>query len=207
MLIAVKPADVSKGLSFVSKKNSGRYAGCVWMSIAAGVSIDSLQGLLPAESKVCRVMPNTPALIGEGVSAFALNSLCDREDVALVDKILSACGSVVEVPEKLMDAVTGVSGSGPAYVYLFIEALIDAGITAGLPPAVARQCAVDTVVGAARMVKKSNESPAVLKSRVMSPGGTTARGVLALEKNKFKYAVHKAVLDATARSRELGQSD
>jgi pyrroline-5-carboxylate reductase len=150
-------------------------------------------------------MPNTPALIGEAMSALTLNSQCDDNDAQIAEEILSACGKVVIVPEKLMNAVTGLSGSGPAYVYLFIEALIEGGVAAGLPYAIARECAVQTVIGAARMVEQTEENAASLKAKVMSPGGTTVRGLMALEKNKFKYSVIQAVTDAAARAEELGR--
>jgi pyrroline-5-carboxylate reductase len=169
------------------------------------VTISGLEGFLSSSAKICRVMPNTPALIGEGISAFAMNKQCNEDDGQLAEEILSACGKVVRVPEKLMNAVTGLSGSGPAYVYLFIEALIEGGVAAGLPYALAKECAVQTVIGAGRMVEQSDENPAALKSRVMSPGGTTVRGLLALEENKFKYAVIKAVTDAASRAEELGK--
>jgi pyrroline-5-carboxylate reductase len=203
IIIAVKPADVPATLAPLAEKAKSQ-TSLLWCSIAAGVSIASLEKTLGAAAKICRVMPNTPALIGEAMSAFSLNKRCTVQDAEMTRKIFGACGSVAEVPEKLMNAVTGLSGSGPAYVYLFIEALIEGGVTAGLPYTVARESAIQTIIGAAKMVASTGENPAALKAKVTSPGGTTARGILALEQNNFKYAVMKAVMDAAKRSEELG---
>ena len=205
VVIAVKPQDVEEAVMPFSSRLETDSAPALWISLAAGVTLSALEGYLSSSAKICRVMPNTPALIGEGISAMALNDRCDEDDGQLAEEILSACGKVVRVPEKLMNAITGLSGSGPAYVYLFIEALIEGGVAAGLPYALARECAVQTVIGAGRMVEQSGENAATLKSRVMSPGGTTVKGLMALEENNFKYAVIKAVIDAAARAEELGR--
>jgi len=202
VIVAVKPADIAAALEPLSKLISKPQT--LWISIAAGVSIASLAKSLPLNSRICRVMPNMPALIGEGVSAYALNSDSLANDSKLVEDILKACGKVVQVSEKLMNAVTGLSGSGPAYVFLFIEALIEGGITVGLSYAVARECAVQTVLGAAKMMELTGDNPNILKSKVMSPAGTTSAGLLALEKNAFKHAVISAVTDATKRAEQLG---
>lgn len=206
ILIAVKPADIKNCLEQFKPLYADKRFKPLWISIAAGITIDTLQQLLPEKSPICRVMPNTPALIGQGIAAYALNKFCKKTDAASIEQILNPSGQTVEVSEKQMNAVTGLSGSGPAYVYLFIEALIEGGVSTGLSYAVARQLAVQTVIGSAGMVAVSNESPAVLKSRVMSPGGTTVSGLLVLEENKFKYAVMKAVAAATQRAEELGKS-
>jgi len=200
-IIAVKPQDVADSLSRV--QDSANFKP-LWISIAAGVTLTELRSLLGASARICRVMPNTPALIGQGMSAYSLNDKCSGRDAKTVEAILSSCGRAIAVPEKLMNAVTGLSGSGPAYVYLFIEALIEGGVTAGLPLAAARELAIQTVVGSALLAQQSPESPAELKSRVMSPAGTTARGLMALEEGGFKYAVIKAVTSAAARAEELG---
>jgi pyrroline-5-carboxylate reductase len=205
VIIAVKPQDVEEALLPLSSRGDAAAPSILWISIAAGVTLGALESFLPPSAKICRVMPNTPALIGEAMSAFALNKHCNENDAQLAEEILSACGKAVQVPEKLMNAVTGLSGSGPAYVYLFIEALIEGGVAAGLPYAIAKDCAVQTVIGAARMVENSEETAGSLKAKVMSPGGTTVRGLMALEENKFKYGVMKAVMDATARAEELGK--
>jgi pyrroline-5-carboxylate reductase len=205
VFIAVKPQDIEESLlPFSSGIENGGFSP-LWISIAAGVSLSALEGHLSATARVCRVMPNTPALIGEGISAMATNSACSEDDAQIAEDLLSACGKVVRVPEKQMNAVTGLSGSGPAYVYLFIESLIEGGVAAGLPYATAKELAVQTVVGSALMVEQSEENANGLKARVMSPGGTTVRGLLALEQHNFKYAVIKAVTEATARAEELGK--
>jgi pyrroline-5-carboxylate reductase len=205
VVIAVKPQDIEAAVMPFSSRLDNNAASTVWISLAAGVTLQSLEGYLSSTARICRVMPNTPALIGEGISALASNRDCTEDDCGLAEEILSACGKVVRIPEKLMNAVTGLSGSGPAYVYLFIEALIEGGVTAGLPYYLARECAVQTVIGAARMVERSEENASALKCKVMSPGGTTARGLLALEKNNFKFGVMQAVLDAAQRAEELGR--
>jgi pyrroline-5-carboxylate reductase len=205
VIIAVKPQDVEEALIPLTSRSDAQIPAPLWISIAAGVNLNSLESFLSTSAKICRVMPNTPALIGEAMSALAFNAHCDENDRQLAEDIVSACGKTVVVPEKLMNAVTGLSGSGPAYVYLFIEALIEGGVSAGLPYAVAKDCAVQTVIGAARMVEQSEESASSLKAKVMSPGGTTVRGLMALEENKFKYGIMKAVMDATERAVELGK--
>jgi pyrroline-5-carboxylate reductase len=201
VIIAVKPQDVADSLSWTQNAADFRP---LWISIAAGVTLAKLRSILGASARICRVMPNTPALIRQGMSAYSLNDKCINRDAKTVETILSSCGRAIAVPEKLMNAVTGLSGSGPAYVYLFIEALIEGGVTAGLPLAAARELAIQTVVGSALLAQQSSESPAELKSRVMSPAGTTARGLMALEEGGFKYAVIKAVTSAAARAEELG---
>jgi len=149
-------------------------------------------------------MPNIPAKIGEGISAFACTENCSEADISLIEQTLKACGKTIAVPEKLLHAVTGLSGSGPAYVFLFIEALIEGGVTAGLPFTVARECALQTVIGAAKLAAESTDHTGALKAGVMSPGGTTAAGLRALEQHAFKHAVIDAVVSATNRSAQLG---
>jgi pyrroline-5-carboxylate reductase len=203
IVIAVKPQDMADALKvFSTVKNHPDTP--VFMSIAAGTTIARLEKLLPAHARICRVMPNTPAMVAEAMSAYCCNGMCSESDKAIVERVLSAFGKVIAVPEKLMNAITGLSGSGPAYVYLFIESLIEGGVAAGIPYAVAKDCAVQTVIGAARMVQQRDESPSALKSAVMSPGGTTVRGLMALEENNFKYSVIKAVTEAAARAEEIG---
>jgi pyrroline-5-carboxylate reductase len=205
VVFAVKPSDMASACSqvFGCWKESSTPAP-LWISIAAGLSIETLRQSLSDEACICRVMPNTPARIGEGMSAFCCNEHCSEADVALVKSVFTSCGKVVAVPEKLMHAVTGLSGSGPAYVFLFIESLIEGGVTAGLPMSTARELAVQTVLGAASMVAQSSEHTGALKAGVMSPGGTTAAGLRALEQNAFKHAVIEAIAAATARSAQLG---
>jgi pyrroline-5-carboxylate reductase len=203
IIIAIKPVDIAQAINQLPKDSQLNRS--LWISIAAGVTIARLQELLGRETRICRVMPNTPALVGEGMSAFAGNEYCSGKDVDTIKAILNSFGKSVQVAEKLMDAITGLSGSGPAYVFLFIEALIEGGVTAGLPFSVAKDCAVQTVLGAAKMVASSSEHPAALKMKVMSPAGTTAHGCKTLEQQAFKHAVISAVCDATKRSAELGK--
>jgi pyrroline-5-carboxylate reductase len=205
VILAVKPSDMAAACAQVFDNwKVSTAVPPLWISIAAGLSIEKLSGFLSAEARICRVMPNTPARIGEGMSAYCCNELCSEADQTLVKSVFSACGKVAAVPEKLMHAVTGLSGSGPAYAFLFIEALIEGGVTAGLPLPVARELAVQTVLGAASMVAQSSDHTGALKAGVMSPGGTTAAGLRALEKNGFKHAVIEAITEATARSVQLG---
>jgi pyrroline-5-carboxylate reductase len=205
VVFAVKPADLSAACKqvFTCQKQFST-AQPLWISIAAGISIDSIKEATGNDQRICRVMPNTPAKVGEGMSAYACSTSCTNADRAIVEQIFSACGKVRAVPEKLLHAITGLSGSGPAYVFLFIEALIEGGVTAGLPLATARECAVQTVLGAAKMVQESKEHTGALKTSVMSPGGTTAAGLHVLEKNAFKNGVIEAISAATMRSAQLG---
>lgn len=205
VILAVKPADLPPAgseLRGLLPINTALYP--LFISIAAGVGIETLGTWLAPQSRICRVMPNTPAKAGAAMSAYACGATCTAADRTIVETIFSACGRVVAVPEKMLHAITGLSGSGPAYVFLFIEALIEGGVTAGLPFAIARECAVQTVLGAAQMMQQSTEHPGALKAAVMSPGGTTAAGLRTLEKGAFKHAVIEAVNAATARSAELG---
>ncbi len=199
VVLAVKPAHLEAACADLP-----RDGGPLFVSIAAGVPLATLRRLLGAGARVIRAMPNTPALIGEGITAIAEDVGADPQDLERAQAVLQAVGSVVLVPEPLLDPVTGLSGSGPAYVYLFIEALSEAGVQQGLPAAVSRQLAVQTVLGAARMVRESDEPPAALRERVSSPGGTTVAGLAALEDRGFRAAVLEAVRAATVRSRELG---
>jgi pyrroline-5-carboxylate reductase len=151
-------------------------------------------------------MPNTPATVGMGLTALAAGSLVSAEQMELATQIFQAVGEVVTVPESLMDAVTGLSGSGPAYVAIAIEALADGGVAAGLPRAIADRLALQTVLGTATLLKESQLHPAQLKDRVTSPGGTTIAGVTKLEQAGFRSALIEAVIAATKRSQELGNS-
>ena len=177
VVIAVKPDVVKKVCVDILKVESN----AVVISIAAGVTIDTLESLLPGR-RVVRVMPNTPCLVGQAASGYAMGSLCTDNDREIVQTLLGAVGVAKEIKEILLNAVTGLSGSGPAYVYQFIEALADGGVRSGLPRAVAMELAAQTVKGAAEMVLKTGEHPGKLKDNVTSPGGTTIAGVEALEK-------------------------
>jgi pyrroline-5-carboxylate reductase len=176
------------------------------ISIAAGVSLAKLEAVLPAGARVIRVMPNTPALVGVGAAAFALGRYATAADGDLARQLFSAVGLALPVKESLLDAVTGLSGSGPAFVYQFIEALSDGGVAAGLPRDVAIQLAAQTVLGGAKMVLATGLHPGVLKDQVTSPGGTTIEGIHELEKGGLRAAVIAAVRAAADKSKKLGEA-
>ncbi len=175
------------------------------VSILAGTPLARLCAGLGTQ-RVVRVMPNTPCLVGAGAAGFALGPGASRQDAQLVAELLGAVGLALEVEESWLDAVTGLSGSGPAFVYLIIEALSDGGVRVGLPRATAAQLAAQTVLGAARMVLATGEHPGVLKDRVASPGGTTIAGLQALEERGLRAALMAAVQAAAKRSAELSQA-
>jgi pyrroline-5-carboxylate reductase len=202
ILLCTKPHDVAAALKQAT-------AACVEkpalvVSIAAGITLAALEAAA-AGMRVIRAMPNTPALVGKGAAAYCLGATASREDAATAARLLGSVGLAVEVPERLMDAVTGLSGSGPAYVYLVIEALADGGLRAGLPRADALKLAAQTVLGAATMVMETGEHPAVLKDMVTSPGGTTIAGLAELEGHGVRAALIEAVTAATLRAAELGE--
>jgi pyrroline-5-carboxylate reductase len=174
------------------------------LSIAAGVPLARLEEWLGSGVPVVRAMPNTPALVGCGAAAIAAGSAAGETDLAWATEILSAVGSVERVDERLLDAVTGLSGSGPAYLFLVAEALIDAGVHAGLTRPVSRALVVQTMLGSARLLAESGEEPEALRAAVTSPGGTTAAGLRALEARAVRSALLEAVAAATERSRQLG---
>ena len=176
------------------------------VSIAAGVTLAGLAAGLSTGQRIIRVMPNTPCLIGRGASAYSLGTHATADDGRLVAQLLSAVGVAYPVPEEQLDAVTGLSGSGPAFVYTMIELLGQGGVDMGLPAALAADLATHTVAGAAAMVLATGQTPAVLRDRVTSPGGTTLAGLKAMEENGFGPAVLAAVRAATRRSAELGKS-
>lgn len=174
------------------------------VSIAAGVPIAVLEAKLPEGTRCVRTMPNTPATVGAGATAIASGTHASNEDMDLVEKIFRSVGTTVRVDESLLDAVTGLSGSGPAYVFLIAEALADGGVRAGLPRDVATQLAQHTLLGAAKILIETGEHPGHLKDMVASPGGTTIAGLSALERGAVRGALIDAVERATERSRELG---
>jgi pyrroline-5-carboxylate reductase len=174
------------------------------ISILAGVSLHKLEAAF-AKLPIIRAMPNTPATVGAGVTAITAGTNAGSHHLETARKIFSVVGEVVEVPESLMDAVTGLSGSGPAYVAIMVEALADGGVAAGLPRVIAQQLALQTVLGTAKLLSETKLHPAELKDRVTSPGGTTIAGVSELEKAAFRSALIEAVKAATIRSQELGK--
>jgi pyrroline-5-carboxylate reductase len=175
------------------------------ISIAAGVTIARIEKVLTGGPRVVRVMPNTPALVLAGAAGLAGGKNATNDDLALAQSIFNSVGRAFIVDEKLMDAVTGLSGSGPAYVFTIIEALAEAGVKAGLPRQLALELAAQTVYGAAKMVLETKEHPGKLRDMVTSPGGTTIEGLHALEEGKLRATLMNAVAAATARSRELGK--
>ncbi len=202
LILATKPDQVSAVLADISGAFTKHH---LLISIAAGVTLAKLESALPAGARVIRVMPNTPALVGEAASAFAPGQSATAADGELARKLLSAVGIAFQVKESLLDAVTGLSGSGPAYVYQFIEALSDGGVASGLPRDIATRLAAQTVLGGAKMVLATGQHPGALKDQVTSPGGTTIEGLHELEKGKLRAAVMSAVRAATEKSRKLGQ--
>jgi pyrroline-5-carboxylate reductase len=202
LLLAVKPDQVGVALADIRGHFTEKH---LLISIAAGVPLSKLEGGLNAGARVIRVMPNTPALVGASAAAFALGKSALPEDAQLAQKLFSSVGIAFQVKEALLDAVTGLSGSGPAYVYLMIEALSDGGVAAGLPRDVATKLAAQTVLGAAKMVLETGLHPGALKDMVTSPGGTTIEGLHELEKGKVRGALMNAVRAATEKSRKLGQ--
>jgi len=203
LFLAVKPDQTAAVLEEIRASFTPRH---LLISIAAGVPIMRLESALPPRARVVRVMPNTPALVGTSATGFALGKAATRADGELVQRLFSAVGVAFPLKESLLDAVTGLSGSGPAYVYLFIESLSDGGVAAGLPRDVATQLAAQTVLGSARMVLETGQHPGALKDMVTSPGGTTIEGLHELEKGKLRGTLMSAVRAATEKSKKLGQS-
>lgn len=200
IILAVKPGDMKALCESLAQVKGSR----LYLSIAAGISLTNLELWLGDKQRVIRSMPNTPALVGIGAAAFARGSKATPKDSALAIKILGAVGTADEVSEKLLDAVTGLSGSGPAYVYTVIEALADGGVLMGLPRATALRLAAQTVAGAAEMVLTTNKHPAALRDEVTSPGGTTIAGLEKLEQHGLRNAMIQAVRAATEKSKALG---
>lgn len=198
-LIAVKPGDAASVTAQVASLGTQRV-----LSIAAGVSVGTLQEAAGATARVIRAMPNTPALVREGVTAICGSGACTEEDFAWAESVLSAVGVVVRVPESQMDAVTAVAGSGPGYLFLFAEAMLAAAIAEGLPEDTANTLVRQLFRGAGVLLENSSESPATLRERVTSPKGTTAAGLSVFEESHLREIVHKAVQAAAHRSQEMG---
>jgi pyrroline-5-carboxylate reductase len=200
LLLVVKPQDMGDLLGEIS----GRvHPGKLVVSLAAGVTTSYVESRLPDGVAVVRVMPNTPALVDEGIAAISAGTNCSDDDLAVAEELLSANGRVVRVPEKQQDAVTAVSGSGPAYVFLVVEAMIEAGVHLGLPRPTATELAVQTLVGSGKLLRETGEHPALLRERVTSPGGTTAAALGELEAHGLRAAFLAALEAAATRSREL----
>lgn len=201
VVLAVKPQVMAAVLADLKPVVSPKH---LVVSIAAGWTLEALAAGLPTGMRIVRVMPNTPCLVGASAAAYAAGATATATDRATVQRLMQSVGTAVELPEHLLDAVTGLSGSGPAYVFVLIEALADGGVKAGLPRAVAQALAAQTVFGAAKMVLETGQHPAALKDAVASPAGTTIAGLAALERGGFRAAAIDAVVAAADRARDLG---
>ena len=199
VVLAVKPQDVVAACAEL-------HAPTRVLSIAAGVTLATLEGALPAGTAVVRAMPNTPAMVGAGAAAIAGGTSATEADLDWADAILSSVGIAVRVPEEQLDAVTGLSGSGPAYVFLVAEALMAAGAAVGLPEDVTEALVNQTLLGAGRLLAETDQSAEALRIAVTSPNGTTAAGLAVLDANEVRRAIVDAVMAATERSRELGRA-
>jgi pyrroline-5-carboxylate reductase len=205
VVLAVKPKLVPDVIAALPR-DAVEPSRALWISIAAGVTLTTLEAGLSAQARIVRAMPNTPALVREGATGICGNAAARASDLALARSLFEGVGVVWEAPrEELLDAVTGLSGSGPAYVFAFLEALIDAGEAVGLPRDAAQRLVFQTVYGATRLARESEKSPAELRRQVSSPGGTTLAGLERLEAEGFAGAVHAAVRAATRRAGELGR--
>ena len=204
IFLAVKPAQISTLLAkyqdILEKRES-----LLLISMAAGIKLEKLASFLPSQHRLIRMMPNTPVSIGQGVISYALSPNCKAEDSELFCQLLAKAGLLVELGEGLIDAATGLAGCGPAFVYLFIEALADAGVQTGLPRETALQMAAQTVLGAGQLVLESKQHPGVLKDQVCSPSGSTIAGVASLEAHAFRGTVMEAVKKAYKRTKKLGK--
>jgi len=201
LILAVKPQNMLALLADIRPAVTVRH---LIISIAAGITLRQIAGGLGDGRRLIRVMPNTPCLVGASASAYAAAETASAEDIKLIDRLLNAVGKAFPVPEKLLDAVTGLSGSGPAFVFTVIEGLSDGGVRMGLPRDVATALAAQTVFGSAKMLMEIGLHPGVLKDQVASPGGTTIAGLHALERGGLRAALMDAVEAATLRSIELG---
>ena len=203
IILAVKPQDLEKTVNEIKDSLT---EDKILVSILAGVSLGRIKSLLNINIPVVRVMPNTPALVGDGSIAVSFEDNLNNEKREYIKSLLSALGKVYEVEEKLMDVITGLSGSGPAYVFTFIDALAQGGVKKGLPYQLALDLAIQTVLGSAKLLQETREHPMVLRDKVSSPAGTTIYGLHSLEKHNFRNAVISAVEEATERSKELGKN-
>ena len=204
VVLAVKPGAIASVLEAIDTVHAARP---LWISIAAGVPLEKLESALPAGTRIVRTMPNTPALVGAGATAYFPSATVGDADIQLTEAILEAAGWCWRAPnEDLLDAVTGLSGSGPAYVFLILEALADAGVSQGLPRDAAQSLATRTVLGAAKLALETGTHPGQLKDQVTSPGGTTIAGLEQLEAHGVRAALYDAVRAATERSKALRDS-
>jgi pyrroline-5-carboxylate reductase len=201
ILLVVKPQDMDSVLAQIHDHVRDH---ALVISLAAGITTTYLESRLPAGTAVVRVMPNTPALVDEGMSAISPGSSCDEEHLTETESLLRAVGQVIRVPEKQQDAVTAISGSGPAYIFFVVESMIEAGVHLGLPRTTATQLAVQTAFGSAKLLRETGQHPTVLREQVTSPGGTTAAALRHLESHGVRAAFLAALEAARDRSEELG---
>lgn len=204
IFLGVKPAQFSELLSQYQTILENRDS-ILLISMAAGLTLEKLGNLVPSQHRLIRIMPNTPVSIGQGVISYAMSANCHPEDKQLFCQLLANAGKLVDLNEDLIDVATGLAGCGPAFVYLFIEALADAGVQTGLPREKALEMAAQTVVGAGQMVLETQQHPGVLKDQVCSPGGATIAGVASLEEHSFRGTVMDAVYQSYKRTQELGK--
>ncbi len=202
--LVVKPQDMGEVLIEIAPH---LHAGQVLISLAAGITTAYVESHIPEGIAVVRVMPNTPALVDEGMAAISAGTHCDEEHLALTERMLSVTGRVVRVPEKQQDAVTAISGSGPAYIFFVVESMIEAGVHLGLPRSTATEMVVQTLVGSAKLLRETGTHPTVLREQVTSPGGTTAAAIRQLEDHKVRAAFITAMEAARDRSIALAASD
>ena len=200
LVLVVKPQDMPELLAEISP--AVRMSQTI-VSLAAGITTGFIESRLPDGVAVIRVMPNTPALVDEGMAAISRGAHCDESHLVMAEGLLSATGKVIRVPEKQQDAVTAISGSGPAYIFFVVESMIEAGVHMGLPRSTATELVVQTVAGSAKLLRETGEHPTVLRERVTSPGGTTAAAVRELEDHKVRAAFLSAIEAARNRSRAL----
>jgi pyrroline-5-carboxylate reductase len=200
IVLVVKPQDMHGLLGEIRDHVA---PGNLVVSLAAGITTDYLESRLPEGSSVVRVMPNTPALVDQGMAAISPGRHCTQEHLQEAEAMLRSCGKVVQVPEKYQDAVTAISGSGPAYIFYVVEAMIEAGVVLGMPRQTSTELVVQTLFGAATMLKETGEHPTVLRERVSSPGGTTVAALRQLDDHKVRAAFITAIEAAASRSREL----
>ncbi len=202
LALVVKPQDMGDLLDEISPS---LHEGQLVVSLAAGITTAFIEDRVPAGVAVVRVMPNTPALVDEGMSALAPGSRCSEEDLAEAESLLRSVGKVLRIPERQMDAVTSISGSGPAYIFFVVESMIEAGVHLGLPRATATDLVIQTVVGSGKMLQETGTHPTVLREQVTSPGGTTASALRELEIHKVRAAFLAAMEAARDRSRALAE--
>ncbi|MCR4435532.1 MAG: pyrroline-5-carboxylate reductase [Clostridiales bacterium] len=202
VILAVKPNTIKEVLEACKDKLDQKK---ILVSIAVGIPLKFYKGIVGRDKKIVRTMPNTPALVGEGMTLVSFDENINQEDRAVVKTLFECLGKVETLDEKLMTEVTALTGSSPAYVFMFIEAMADAAVLSGMPRNLAYKLAAQAVLGSAKMVLETGKHPADLKDQVCSPAGTTIEAVSALEKNRFRYAVIEAMNECTKRAREIGR--